>query len=818
MRKQVVLLSAIPVLLLSGCSSVSKFMENKMFEASGIAEEHSYTDYQEYRDGGKLDLEGYYAEESPDTESAEDDRPSGAAHLTFAENRYLDVAYFSDAGRTKPVDTKDCNLVPGDALYATVSVGKEAANSMYTPAGFYICQYAEGIREQIAEIPAAADGFILQITPEQSGAELSIEPYGAYGMRTISLQDYYTDEEGTKKELSGKWTVNDGEYTEDSTVAISALSSYIISYKYDSSEYFHLSSEPQCFYSDNADGIVIFEERKASDETDNYSVELRKYVTVDLLSKQDRNVSVNGLEAQTIKAGNTQKITQLKYGDRVTIATDKEWPELLNSRELICETEESLTSGVYRYKYTSTVPQKGGEFVFHPNDYTYEHGKIVFKCFGEEVTNTQYLAAGTKITYEGIPDEGYQLADGDHVIKVGGEEETKRQLKDIHFIESVKVAVALEQPKYGGTIRYFDAAGDEILETSYQTLSGAKIRMEFFPWEGWISHFNKGEVYEAGGKPPWSNIDDVFSEDPDHKPELEVILDKSVGENMKFTFEASGLGKEDYHYEDGWFRGNYTVVKSTKIGTEKGISLSMGNRAIQSGKAIKILVEREESDKKKSGAVRLINDLTQLQEPILIYEDPATSRVWYQSIKITISVVDAPVFEAPPALQHAVVSVKNADTLEALEYGKPFEADAKVIVAITPNSGYYVTGKNVKDNVYQQTMKFTKYQSDIREMIDKHPVLKYCNITLDAGDAYGTCTYKLDGDVKTGLILAKEGQKLTLEYTITSDGYVIEDAKGIVFGIGKDDQAKTVSMSVTTSMDGQKINRDTFGIRVAKGR
>ena len=73
--------------------------------------------------------------------------------------------------------------------------------------------------------------------------------------------------------------------------------------------------------------------------------------------------------------------------------------------------------------------------MFDPTEYVYEHGTIVFKCFGEVVTSTQYLAAGSKITYEqGTVEDGYWLAHGDHVIIVGDEAETKRQLNSIRFI------------------------------------------------------------------------------------------------------------------------------------------------------------------------------------------------------------------------------------------------------------------------------------------------------------------------------------------------------------------------------------------------
>jgi|LSQX01.3.fsa_nt_gb hypothetical protein len=822
MKKQILNLSLVVCLLLSGCSGINGYMESQMLEKSGIKDDGNYKAYQNYSENGKLTKQGYYSEKVFEADETVSTIAAEAAHVTFAENSYLKIAYFCGSDSTMPLNTGVCYLEPGNNIYATVSINKGVPSSMYYFSGFRIYRYEDGDRELIDTVQLGEDGFVLEISGEYAGAELSIEPIGNFDKRIISLRDYYIDDDGNEHELSGTWMINDRQET-GNKIKINPVSSYIISYGFDSKEYFYLSSNPQCYYSNNGDGIVIFERRESVDETEDYSVELHKYVTVSIESQQGRNVSVNNGIQQQIKAGNMLEIPRLKYGDTVIIVTDKEWSSLDSCRELILQSLEKPQNG--EYKYTLIVPQKGGEFVFDPSEYSYEHGTIIFKCFGEIATSKQYLAAGSKIAYElDTVDDVYWLADGDHVIVVGDEEETRRKLNNIKFVQRVKVAVELDQPEYGGRIRYF-AEGKEITTNTFKTTSGTEIVMQFLPWEGWINHYKNGEIYTVtednsqtaliGNK----DVDTAFAEDSNHKPALTVILDKSVGENMKFSFSASGLDESDYDYKNDWFRNNYTIIDELKIGTETGIILSMGSRAIQSGTAVKILVDKTDTNGKKTSYYRLVDDLTKLQDLILIYEadEQGTSDIWYKSVKITISVVDVLKFIAPTASKNATVTVRNATNLELLKTGDILEDSEKVTITITPNSGYYVSGKNVKKDIYQNTMKFSKYQSDIRTILDEHPIEMYYHITLDANDAYGVCTYKLDGEVVSGKIRFKAGQKLSLEYKITASGYMIEGAKGLPFGIGKKDREKTESITITENMDGKIINKDIFGINVVKG-
>lgn len=819
MKKQVILL-ALPIsIILSGCSKADAYFEKKIFEQSKIQEDSDYQKSQKYLESGELDQQGYYIEENLEKEQLGEDMALNTAHIVFAKNNYLDVSYFSDADFKIELNTNICNLAVGDKIYARAAVNQTATSSMYAFGGFYIYQYHEGNSERIMEIQASEDGFVLEILPENIGTDLSVEPIGVYKKRNLSLRDYYRDEEEEEHDLSGKWWIDNSETTDD-RIEINSVSSYTVSYEYDSNEYFYVDSNPEAFFCNDDDGIVIFPQKEALDETENYSVELHKYVTASITSNEQRNVSVNNAKEEKLKAGDILPIPKLKYGDNIIIETDKKWSELENSKELVALSEEIING---KYKYTVTVPQKGGEFAFNPANYKYEHGTVTFKCFGKEVTTTQYLAKGHKIVYEGNPDKGWQLNDQNKYIIVSDEEETKRQLNSIRFVESVLVDVTLEQPEVGGKITYI-VDDRELTAGTYKLLCGTPIKMNFSPWEGWINNYKNGEIYTVTDKNAQTvaiqskSVDEAFVEDDGHKPLLEVVLDKSVGENMQFEFAASGLDKGDYQYEKGWFRRNYTIIKPRKIGTEKGITISMSKRALQPNTAIKIAVEKEDINKNRYSEYLLVDELMEQLEPISIYKDEemGKSELWYRSIKITVSVVDVLMCRIPESQINAELNLKVAQSMKVLEHGDILEGDEKVIVTITPQDGYYVSGKDIKNDIYQSTMKFSKYLSDIDQIIEKHPIIKYYQITLDEKDAYGKCVYSLDGKKMKELIYVKEGQKLVLEYEIDKPGYVIEDTKGFVFGIKKDRQKKKESLEITSSLDGKTINRDTFGIHVIK--
>ena len=273
MKKRLMLLALLLCVLLTGCASI----EETIFEGSGISEEEAYLEYEAYSESGKLTQQGYYAEPEEETVDTE-----GKAHVTFAENGYLKVVYYSDAEHTHRLDTTGCYLVPGTQIYASVTLKNSAPKNEYEFAGFRICLYEDGECEELQRILPEDDAPVFAITEDYADAELSIEPIGQYMKRTISLNATVKDEDDDDEEpASVEWTVNDQTVT-GNEASIDPVSSYIVSFSFDKDLYFYESSEPECYYSSDDDGIVIFERSESSENIPGYSVVLRKYIDVTL--------------------------------------------------------------------------------------------------------------------------------------------------------------------------------------------------------------------------------------------------------------------------------------------------------------------------------------------------------------------------------------------------------------------------------------------------------------------------------------------------------------------------------------------------------
>ena len=833
MKKKILLVSLCSAMLLSGCSGMNEYLDNKIKTQSGIYEDENYQSFQKYTNQGKLDDEGYYSEEAFDSDKAQDTIQPGKAKISFAENQHLIVKYYSDAEMTQEISQDEDQFPVGSSIFTNVALDNTIPSNTYDFAGFRLSEVDEnGEHTQLETLVPDTNGLLFQITSEYEGKDLIIAPYGDYSTRVVSLKSTYLDQDEKEHDLVGTWNVND-KPIQGNSAEINPISSYIISYDFDGKQYFYLSSEPECFYSNNEDGVVIFNKRESTDKTQDYEVKLHEYLSVKITSNQLRYVTIDNGEEREVKAGTELDIPMLKYGDTFVIVTDSTWDTLENCEELVCLSTETLRqSGQTSYRYTMTVPEKGAEFHFDPSEYDFEHGTLTFFCMGDEVTSPMELASGRKISYEQkSSDDGYWLPDGEHIITVTTPDQTKKEIEGIRFIEKIKVNVSLSQPKYGGAIEYY-ANGVKINNSQYSGDSGTEITMKFRPWEGWINKFNDGEKYPVSGEPSQTidingySVDSAFEEDTNHKPELTVVLGKSLGENTKFTFEASGLDPQDYQYVPEWYRNDFTIISKHKIGTEQGISLSIGNSAIQTGTAIKIQIEKTGEDKSKAKTekitesyCRLVDSLTALQEPIEIYDatNLGSSKVWYNSIKIVIKLVDVNQYTQPTALPNSEVEVRKTSTGDILKTGDILEGSEKVTMTIKPTSGYYIAGKSVKENMYQNTVEYEKLLSDASAIINNHPIEKFVTVVLDASDSYGICKYTVDGKEVSGTVDLKIGDKVKLEYNISDPSYVIDGASGFLrTPLGKNEKEKTERITIERTHDGQTLTRDSFGIKVRK--
>ena len=824
MKKKLFLsMATLLVLLLAGCSSIEEHLRDQMLKKSTVLDETDYLAYEQYACEGNLDNEGYYIEE---TDPVDDE--TAPIHVTFADNNNLKITYFSDASHHNALNGSECYLNLGDSIYAHVEISDDVFSSMYEFSCFKIYEIDEdGKRKELPAIITEGQSPDLSITipPAFDGAELSVVPIGAYQERTISLSAIAYDNDDNKKMISGTWLINDKEY-QGNSATINAASSYIISYQYDSNSYFYVSSEPECYYNDNFDGIVIFKQRDPSDSTLSYSVELHEYINLKHVSDMDRLVGIDGKEMTLYEANQEVTFSRLRYGQRVVLTTNKEWADLENWNDMILESS-GIESG--NYKYTLLVPEKDGQFWFDPSEYSYENGTIRFRCHGNIVTRPISLAKGTKIIYEqDTAKEGYWLAPGDNIVIVGEESDTRQQLMDIHFTQKVNVTVSLEQPDYGGKV-YYSVDGNRIYTKTYSTFSGTEIKMEFKPWPGWVLNDNAHDedVYVVNDnksqtvKGPGYNIDSVFSEAPNHKPNLTVTLNKSVG-NMTFSVSASGCNADSRVYDPGFvegiFSGSMDIVDKQPIGTECPIRIIIGNRALEPNKAVKFVTVKTDTTGNELSETRYVTDLSAWLDPFHIYApyELGQSEQYFEAIHISISVVDISSFSMPTTPNHSAITVRNMLTNKLMSGGELIEESEKVTVSISPEYGYYITGKNVTGDYYQQTMKYSDYLEDISGIIKEHPAEKYLSVTLDSSDAFATYTYKLNGDEVSGRINVKNGQEISLTYKITDSEHKLAEGAGGVFGIGASYTDVTKKISISPEMDGKIITKDDFGIKVVE--
>ena len=824
-------------LSLSGCTAVEQadaIVEKQMQIKSGVNEDPAYKQFQEFQADGKLDGDGYYTSEVDESAINPD-----FVHVSFATNNNLEIEYYSDQEHLQKIDTEACFVSPGSDIYADVSVDEDVYTSEYGFSGFRIVEYKDDNTRTIHDDMAgnsSEEGHVIHIPENLTGAELSIEPLGQYQMRKINLKDYYSDEDGSTHDLDGVWSVNDKDIQGDS-IELNPVSSYIISYRFDSDEFFYLNSSPTCYYNNNDDGVVIFDQRSATDETQDYEIELHQYFDLALVSDRNRAVIVNGESEQSVKANNEVVLKKLKYGDKVVLETNEEWPALENNRDIILESSERTSKGYY--KYILIIPDKNWAFLFDPNDYTYEHGTIQFSCFGAEVTGPLPLEKGRKISYkQKETDEGYWLAGEDNYIIVTDEEETKQKLSEIHFTPLVSVEVSLPQPEYGGKINY-SLEGTPTKENRITTYSGAEISMSFQPWEGWKCKYKDGTVYKASDAESQivqfdgHSVNTVFSEDEQHKPTLNFILDKSVGTDMKFKISAGGnYSSSVENYGGGWqitdlFNNNQydlisneqTLIKDQKIGTEKGIEIDVSNRAIPTGKAVRLVVEKTLQNGDKSVEQFYQEGITNAIIPVEIYPvgSNAKAKEWYRSISITVAVVDVEKFAEKEALANTSLIVKNKDTGKVLKAGDAVENSQELLVSLTPDPGYYIMGPKVKNDSYQTNMKYADFVKDFSNTLAKYSAAKYYSIVLDDSDSFAKYTYSLDGNTVKGRVNVKEGQKLKLSYEITDDKHRLKEATGGFLIFGKSDKKAEKTISISSEMDGKTITKADFNIETIEG-
>lgn len=834
MKKRLFLFLILIVISVVGCYFLSDYTDNvisnTVIKSAKIEDEKDYLKYKELEQSGQLDEQGRYSENLDEVESIHNEQ----IHVTFADNRFIGISYFYDENYEQIINPKDCWLNPGDKVYYKSPVCSNEKTDLCGFYGFKALDFDESSQSP-KSITIETDDISFKIPDNYEGTQLSIAPIGKYRNRTIAFSDYYYDSNNHKNEHDGTWMVNNKEVLQDS-IDIKPTESVNISYSFDYKKYYFVDSNPERNYnsSDLDKGIINFNSEDADLTTDSYSIELHelyfgKY-TIETKAAISGKIIIK-IDGKDFKVSSTkQKIPySLKGGESITIVSEIGKLKITDYSSLILSEKETNE----KYTYTLTAPQpKSCSFKFDPSDYSFEHGKIIFKYQGKEVKNKTVLADGSKLYYEVTSiDDGYWFPEGEHYIVINGEE-TKKSIKEIKIYPHILVTVHLPQPEIGGKINY--KLDDKLINSdSIDVYAGSEITLEFVTWNGWQVNKN-GKTYfytvtdeiEQTAKADGADIETIITENKDHQPKLIVMIDDSVGTDMSFEVSySSGNNIENprgsYREEKFDIIGKQQLAKAENIDTYNGVTITASDATIKTGKALKIhsvLTKQDGTKVIDSAYLHKLPNSYKLE--IYRANEFATSKTTYFKIEMTISQVDIVVFK-PKSISNGSINVDLNDTRnkKQLSFGDILEKNSNVKVTIIPNESYTVTGndKDTSGGKYSKVMKYSKYVSDIDEIIDKHPIKQVYYVTFDVNDPYGKVAFTNTADNKklpgNRAYPVYVGQEIKMTYEIKDDKHsIVYESSGIGSLIDKVKSKKktTIKFKITESMADTTVSRETF--------
>lgn len=329
MKKAFVPIVALTMLLLTGCSVVDTKLEQVLLEKSGILEHKDYLKYQQYQKEGKLDEKGQYIVPNYNGTSTDiEEKPDGKIYITFAENRYLDIEYYTESTMTTPIDKSFCYLNAGDTLYAKVIECNNPNSNLYRLAEFRIVTYdTEGNVKNELQHEVVEGMLKYEIPSNFIGQDMAVIPVGEYPDRKLSMGVFYVDDNGNKCSLgnAGTWSINN-ENIESNLAQISPIESYVLKFTYDKENYFYVGCQPDCFTKDPAGaGFVEFWEAEPTDADMDYQVELHKFLNLSLKFSEEAKICISQGDAEavekTVKKNKVWNGEKLQYGDSIIIET-----------------------------------------------------------------------------------------------------------------------------------------------------------------------------------------------------------------------------------------------------------------------------------------------------------------------------------------------------------------------------------------------------------------------------------------------------------------------------------------------------------------
>lgn len=337
------------LILLSGCTQVRERAKQFMWERSGVTEDSYYLQYQQMETADALDENGLY--HSAELESYEKrQEKSGTVHVTFARNDFLHFDYYRDEAFSQVLETTDCWLNPGDAVFAGEPELLNPNSKLYRFSEFVILELNEkrsvkGVLQNVKTNP----GEVYRIPEDFAGTDISIIPIGEYLDRAVKLSAVSVAHDGSRISLeNGFWEINGKRYG-NVTVSLNPMESYHINYDYGSyrEKLYFAGSTPESYWENSREGTVTFLAEPSDNDYMEFEVRLHPYgqitvtngVTyqnvvdsfldgaVSIFSNKSvietQNIisliQVNGLTKGNNFSDTEVSITELKAGDEVLI-------------------------------------------------------------------------------------------------------------------------------------------------------------------------------------------------------------------------------------------------------------------------------------------------------------------------------------------------------------------------------------------------------------------------------------------------------------------------------------------------------------------
>ncbi len=254
--------------------------------------------------------------------------------------------------------------------------------------------------------------------------------------------------------------------------------------------------------------------------------------------------------------------------------------------------------------------------------------------------------------------------------------------------------------------------------------------------------------------------------------------------------------------------GNRGLISLTVNGEEKEVDKDRQNYTLENGDELILEIKGDyKIDPAQSQDGIKITELESVKDN-LRYKIVVDSFKEYFPI-VTVSPKTANQGEHQNKMvQNGKVTVTKSDGTVIIN-GDVVDDKEKVTVRITANKGYYVSGGGVKEDVYTAKMSYKDYCKNIDRIIEKHPILKYIEITIVSSDPYGTCTFSIGKDgLSDGTYTFKQGQTINLKYELLDSSMSIRKDKNV--NINRFKQIATVGINVELSLDGKTITRDMY--------